>query len=423
MRLPDADGLDLVEPLLKANPDLRIIMMTAHGTQADELEAQRRGVHLFVSKSEGVGRIVGAVQNAFKDREKDSEARHLREIVDERFRFGSIITRSAKMQRVFETLGHVVDSRVKVLLQGESGTGKELVARAIHYDGPRRRGPFVAVNCGGIPETLLESELFGHERGAFTGAIATKKGKFELAEGGTLFLDEIAEIPLHLQSKLLRVLQEGVVERIGGVGPRPVDARVISASHRDLIEMVRAKTFREDLYYRLAVFPILLPPLREREGDIALLARHFLDKASADERKGAMTFTPAALGALERHPFPGNVRELENVIARAVLVATDGQIRPEDLPVALLENLPSATPTPLPPAREAAPLAEPTLEKTIARLYAKLDDLPKVDDVEAMLVARAIQLADGNVGEAARALGLSRATLYRRLRKPDAPPE
>ena len=186
--------------------------------------------------------------------------------------------------------------------------------------------------------------------------------------------------------------------------------------------MVRAKTFREDLYYRLAVFPILLPPLREREGDIALLARHFLDKASADERKGAMTFTPAALGALERYPFPGNVRELENVIARAVLVATDGQIRREDLPVTLLENVPGAVPPPLPFARATA-LTALTLEETIAKLYAKLGDLPKVDEVEAMLVAHAIQLADGNVGEAARALGLSRATLYRRLRKPDAPPE
>ncbi|MCA9517654.1 MAG: sigma-54-dependent Fis family transcriptional regulator, partial [Myxococcales bacterium] len=233
------------------NADNRIIIMTAHGSIDAAIEATRRGAYDFVHKSEDLSRrIAVAVKNAFEHREMTSRVSSLEEEVSEKYHFGNIVARSPEMRKLFETLRHVIDSKVTVLLQGESGTGKELVARAIHYEGPRKRGPFVAVNCAGIPETLLESELFGHERGAFTGAIAAKKGRFELADGGTLFLDEIGEMPVHLQAKLLRVLQERKVERIGSAQLRPVDVRIISATHRNLMDMVKDGRFREDLYYR-----------------------------------------------------------------------------------------------------------------------------------------------------------------------------
>ncbi|MBL8784291.1 MAG: sigma-54-dependent Fis family transcriptional regulator [Deltaproteobacteria bacterium] len=437
LRLPDADGMDLIEPLLAARPGLRIIMMTAHGTAADEDQARQRGVHLFVSKSEGKSRIIGAVESAMALLKQASELEHYREILGERYRFEGILTRSPKMKKLFEMLEHVVDSKVSVLLQGESGTGKELVARALHYEGPRRNGPFIAVNCGGIPETLLESELFGHERGAFTGAVALKKGKFELADGGTLFLDEIGEMPLHLQVKLLRVLQERQVERIGGTAPRSIDVRIVSATHRDLMEMVREKRFREDLYYRLAVFPVYLPPLREREGDIGLLAQHFLEKAVREEGKGPRAISSAALTALEAYPFPGNVRELENIINRAVLVATNEVIVPRDLPLGVLETFrpedrvaPQAGPQPERGLAElddvnrlvgqinaARALPRVGLDQAFDVLFGSLADLPSADLVEQALIERALKLADGNVAEAAKALGMSRATIYRRIRK------
>jgi len=480
LRLPDADGLDLVEPFLAARPGLRIIMMTAHGTSADELEALHRGVHLFVSKSEGKARIIGAVQNALEAKKQQEQLEHYRDILKERYRFTGILTRSPRMRKLFEMLEHVVDSKVTVLLQGESGTGKELVARALHYESLRRKGPFVAVNCGGIPETLLESELFGHERGAFTGAVALKKGKFEMADGGTLFLDEIGEMPLHLQVKLLRVLQERQVERIGGSGPRSIDVRIVSATHRDLMEMVREKRFREDLYYRLAVFPVHLPPLRDREGDTALLAQHFLEKSLKEENKPPKTIAPATLAALDKYPFPGNVRELENVINRAVLLSGSDVIEPRDLPIGLLESVRTddrevrarsgsgvglglvATVGPAdaasgasvsPSAALAGVFVSPSValagalsgEKGIAEmddlrgllsqiqaaqdrprvgltqvlevLFGTLVDLPSAESVENALIERALKLADGNVAVAAKALGMSRATIYRRIRK------
>ncbi len=490
LRLPDADGLDLVAPFLATRPSLRIIMMTAHGTAADEDAALKLGVHQFVSKSEGKSRIVAAAQRALEARTQAVQIARYLDMLHERYRFSGILTRSPKMKKLFEMLEHVVDSKVTVLLQGESGTGKELVARALHYEGARQKGPFVAVNCGGIPETLLESELFGHERGAFTGAVATKKGKFELADGGTLFLDEIGEMPLHLQVKLLRVLQERQVERIGGTGPRPIDVRIISATHRDLMEMVREKRFREDLYYRLAVFPVHLPPLRDREGDTALLAQYFLDKALKEEGKGKKTIAPATLAALDKYPFPGNVRELENVINRAVLLSAADVIEPRDLPIGLLQAVrtegkdPRAAPDPagqtspgalaasggmggsggmgaagaMPAgndlAHATASVGGPGLlgapaptspERGLAEmddlvgllsqiqaaqsrprlglgqifdvLFGTLVDLPTADAVEHALIERALKLSDGNVAEAAKALGMSRATIYRRIRK------
>ncbi len=446
LRLPDGDGLDLLEPFLRFNPNLRIVMMTAHGTHADERQARERGVYLFVSKNEPKERFVGAVENAFQDRAQTDQIKIYRDIVERRYQFRTIMSDSQRMQHLFEMLMQIVDSRVTVLLQGESGTGKELVARALHYEGPRKNAPFVAVNCGGIPETLLESELFGHERGAFTGAVSAKKGKFELADGGTLFLDEIGEMPLHLQVKLLRVLQERQVERVGGTGPRPIDVRIVSATHRDLMEMVREKRFREDLYYRLAVFPVQLPPLRDREGDIPMLARHFLHKALSEEKKEQPTrISPAAMATLESYPFPGNVRELENIISRAVLVSNSDTIEPRDLPMSVLTGARSFASSPstaseptdstnhveaprrtevqgardelLELVRAAKNQPRVGLSQALAVLFGTLSELPSADEVEFALIERALKLADGNVNEAARVLGLSRATIYRRLRK------
>jgi len=425
LRLPDTDGLELVEPSKRLNADLRIIMMTAHGTHADELEAQRRGVHLFVSKSEGVSRIISAVNNAFTDRQRDSETRKLRDLVNERFRFGRILTRSSRMKRVFETLAQIVDSRVTVLLHGESGTGKELVARALHNESNRRDEPFVAINCAGIPDTLLESELFGHEKGAFTGAAGAKKGKFELADGGTLFLDEIGEMPMLLQSKLLRVLQERQVERIGAAAPRDIDVRIISATHRDLMEMVREKRFREDLYYRLAVFPVHLPPLRDRAGDVALLARHFLSRYAREENKEISSLSSSALASLERYTFPGNVRELENIISRAVLVASTDQIQVEDLPPDVVEAASQrgdSAPRPITEPTLPAASAHTSLNAFLQRAYPSLDTLPSLEEIEGHLLAHALSLADGQVARAARAIGMSRATFYRRLRGREGDP-
>jgi len=445
LRLPDADGLDLVEPFLTARPGLLIIMMTAHGTSTDEEEAIKRGVHQFVSKSEGRARVIAALQRAFEFRREKEKNELYQELLRDRYNFAGILTRSPKMSKLFEMLGHVVDSKVTVLLQGESGTGKELVARALHYEGVRRNRPFVAVNCGGIPESLLESELFGHERGAFTGAVATKKGKFELADGGTLFLDEIGEMPLHLQVKLLRVLQERQVERVGGTGPRAIDVRIVSATHRDLMEMVRTKRFREDLYYRLAVFPVFLPPLRDREGDTALLAQHFLAKALKEEGKPPKRLSPATLAALDKYTFPGNVRELENIINRAVLLSTADVIEPHDLPIGVLEAVRTDERGGRAPIQErpgiafesadrglagsdelagllrqikaAQTLPRMALPQVLEVLFGSLVDLPTADSVEHALIERALKLADGNVAEAAKALGMSRATIYRRIRK------
>ena len=415
LRLPDTDGLDLVEPFMRANPDIRIIIMTAHGSVDAAVEATRRGAYDFVEKSEDVSRrIAVAVKNAFENREMTSRVKELQDQVSDRYQFGRIVARSPEMMKLFETLHHVRDSKVTVLLQGESGTGKELVARALHYEGPRRQGPFVALNCAGIPETLLESELFGHERGAFTGAIASKKGKFELADGGTIFLDEIGEMPLHLQAKILRVIQDRLVERVGSTQPRSVDVRIISATHRNLLDMVHEKRFRDDLYYRLAVFPVQLPPLRERTGDIALLASHFLEKACKEEKKPIMSLSPAGMRMLERYTFPGNVRELENIISHAVVVGMGPQVGLSDLPLSVVE---AARRVPAEGRDERGFEPGQSVEQLFEMMFQTLDEIPTLEHLEAAVLARALKLSDGNVPQAAKALGMSRPTIYRRIKE------
>lgn len=416
LRLPDTSGLDLIAAITTASTTNRIIIMTAHGSIDVAIDATRNGAYDFVSKTgDLLGRITVALKNAFRDRAMSTRVTALEEEVTGKYGFGMIVARSPQMRRVFDTLQHVVESKVTLLIQGDSGTGKELVARAVHYNGPRKKGPFVAINCAGIPDALLESELFGHERGAFTGAVAAKKGKFELADGGTIFLDEIGEMPIHLQAKILRVLQERVVERVGGSEPRPVDVRVISATHQNLRTMVDEGAFREDLFYRLAVFPVELPPLRSREGDVSLLAHHFLRKYAAEEGKPLTTISSSALRILETHDFPGNVRELENTISHAVVVAVGTEVGVSNLPHSVVEA-----------ARhrrskgrlsEGELLASLSLERALELVFDGVETLPTLETVEHALIVRALRLCDGNIVKAAKTLGLSRATLYRRLEK------
>jgi transcriptional regulator with PAS, ATPase and Fis domain len=303
---------------------------------------------------------------------------------------------------------HAVESKVTVLITGESGTGKELIARAMHYNSRRSSAAFVAVNCAGIPDQLLESELFGFEKGAFTGASMRKAGKFEIADGGTIFLDEIGEMPTLLQSKLLRVLQEKEVERLGSNRPMKLDLRVVCATNRDLMEEVKAGRFREDLYYRLAVFPVALPSLRERKGDVAVLAQHFLKKAAQEEEKQIERFDSAAWATILDYDYPGNVRELQNIISHAVVICDGPTIQHRHLP------------------RSIRPVVddEPTaggetrrVEDVLMSCMREPDDIPKMANLETLMIQRAVELSGGNLTKAAKRLGISRATIYRRIGK------
>ena len=416
LRLPDAEGLELVEPMMAAQPLNRIIIMTAHGSITDALEATRKGAYDFLSKTDDLtARLSVAVKNAFRDRDMTEKVVNLQG-GDRSNPFSNIVAQSAAMQRVFETMTHVLDSKMTVLVTGESGTGKELVARALHEGGGRAAQPFVAVNCAGIPDALLESELFGHERGAFTGAVASKMGKFEVADGGSVFLDEIGEMPQQLQAKLLRVLQEKSIERVGGNAPIDVDVRIISATNRDLSAMVKEGTFREDLYYRLAVFPVHLPPLRERAGDVPILVDFFLRKYAQEEGKQLQGVVPVAMETLESYAFPGNVRELENIVSRGVVVSSGNQLTLADLPMDVVESTRHLR---LSRERDLGPdmAADSSLEKTFEMLFQRVEELPEMETLEVELLKRALRLCDGNVVQAAKALGMSRATVYRRLER------
>jgi DNA-binding NtrC family response regulator len=315
-----------------------VIVLTATKTVTTAVEAMKLGAADYVTKPFEVEALRIKVRQLLSRRELEREVVRLRAQVAAQDRLGGLIGRGAAMQEVFQTIRRVAASHVTVLIHGESGTGKELVARAIHELGPRSRGPFVAVNCAGIPDGLIESELFGHERGAFTDAVERRIGRFEAASGGTLFLDEIGELAAPVQAKLLRALQERRIERLGGSGSIAVDVRVLAATHRDLEKDVASGRFRPDLYYRIHVVPIELPALRERREDIPLLAAHFLEKARAGSGRAPARLAPAALGALERYSWPGNVRELENAIEHAVALAEGDAIEVEDLPRALVRT-------------------------------------------------------------------------------------
>ena len=379
------DGLALLRAGQQREPSPRVILMTAFGSLESAIEAIRLGAYDYLTKPFRMEQASVAVKRAIDDRRLREENRRLKAAVQQRYGFDNIIGRSPALERVFEQVRAVADSDASVLLIGESGTGKELVARAIHHHGARRDGPFVAVNCAAIPETLLESELFGHEKGAFTGADRKRRGLFAEANGGTLFLDEVGDVALPLQAKLLRVLQDKAVRPIGGSHEIQVDLRLLSATHQDLAAMVTEGRFREDLYYRLAVIPLRLPSLRERSEDIMLLAAHFLTRAAASLGKELQAFDEEATTWLLRHRWPGNVRELENIVERAATLARGPRITLADLHTEF-----------------AAPASG-------------IGPRPTLAELEAQYIQRVLEETKGDKVAAASILGVSVRTLQRRF--------
>jgi two-component system, NtrC family, response regulator len=342
MRMPGMDGMVFLERIHYQDPDLPVVMMTAYGSVEKAVEAMRKGAFDYILKPFKNEELKLTIRKAVDHHLLVCQNRYLTRELQDRYQFGSIIGKSAPMQRIYQLVEKVAPSRATVLITGESGTGKELIARAIHFNSPRREQPFITVNCGALPENLLESELFGHERGAFTGAVNLRKGRFELAHEGTLFLDEISEMSPPLQVKLLRVLQEMEFERVGGSQTLKVDVRVVAASNRNLKEEVAQGSFRSDLFYRLNVVHVQLPALKERSDDIPLLVNHFLAKYAQQGGKPQLSIEPEALRRMLDYVWPGNVRELENVIERAVILSNEEKVTVRDLPQELREAYPGA---------------------------------------------------------------------------------
>lgn len=338
LKMPDMDGLTVLSALKEINTETAVIVMTAYGTIETAVTAMKNGAIDFLTKPFDSEHMLVLVDKALQSRRIVAENEVLREEIDVRLGMGEIIGHNEKILEVMQLIHKVAPSDTSVLLQGESGTGKELFARAIHTLSPRKNKPFIAINCAAIPRELLENELFGSERGAYTGSVARKIGKFEIADEGTIFLDEIGDMDIALQAKLLRVLQEHTIERLGGTRSTSIDTRVIAASNSDLKEMTTQKKFRDDLYYRLSVFPVTIPPLRDRRDDIQMLADFFVRRYCREMNKKPMTLAPEALAIMEKYHWPGNVRELENTIERAIILADGRRIRPEHLAIRLPSN-------------------------------------------------------------------------------------
>ena len=390
LRMPGLDGLDLLSRLLGRESKPIVILLTAFGSVETAVEAMKRGAYDFLAKPVNLDRLDLLLRRALAERRLGDENRRLKAQLDSKYGFENIIGASPAMQEVFETIRQAAPTRATVLIQGESGTGKELVARALHQCSPRRDGPFVPVHCAALAPTLLESELFGHEKGAFTGATERRRGRFELADGGTLFLDEIGEIDPALQVKILRVLEERKFERVGGTETLHVDVRLVAATNRDLRARVAEGAFREDLFYRLHVVNLTLPPLRERTGDVVLLAQHYLKTLAAENGKKPPAISPEAMDVLQAYAWPGNVRELRNVIERLVVLGTGDRLTVADLPAAVRDGA-------------AGGLAIPSRAGRVLR------------DAERQLIADALRRHRDNRTKAAQDLGISRRTLHRKI--------
>ncbi|HEX6768831.1 MAG TPA: sigma-54 dependent transcriptional regulator, partial [Candidatus Binatia bacterium] len=337
-KMAEMSGLELMQAVHTINPETPVILITAFGTIAAAVAALKQGAIDYLTKPLNLEELLHRIRLVSDRYRILTENRELREALGERHRIEGIIGESGPMLEVLSLVRRVAPSEATVLIRGESGTGKELIAQAIHYGSPRARGPLIKVNCAALPEALLESELFGHEKGAFTGAVTSRQGRFELANGGTIFLDEIGDLPLHLQAKLLRVLQEREYEKVGSSRPVKVNVRILTASHRPLEALIKAGQWREDLYYRLNVVTILLPPLRERRSDLSLLIDHFVRHFAEKNGKKITGLTPAGRDILLRYDYPGNVRELENIIERAVVLTRDDVIGGNDLPITVQEG-------------------------------------------------------------------------------------
>lgn len=403
LTMPLISGIDTLKRIQRIDPGLPVIILTGDSRVGTVVDAMKLGAYDFFPKPLDWERLEIAIKNALVTKELRGEVSRLQGQLKSKYSFKQIIGNSKSMQDVFRSLERVVEANVTVSIRGESGTGKELLARSIHFNGLRKQKAFVAVNCAAIPESLLESELFGHEKGAFTGAIARRAGKFEQADGGTLFLDEIGDMPHSTQVKILRVLQERQFQRVGGTETVEVDVRVISATNKNLEEEMKKGNFREDLYYRINVYPIFVPPLRKRREDIPALAAFFLGKYNKEYRRKVKAILPQTLDYLMNYEWPGNVRELENILERSFLHASDGVLAAEHLPITITsfkEDLNSSD-------------SFINLKKVVSLTR----QITPLKDLEKEVLQQAIKLTNYNMSNAALELGIGRTTLYRKLEK------
>ena len=399
VKMPGMSGIQLLEKIKELNPDIPVIIMTAYGSVEKAVDAMHRGAYTFILKPFENQALIAHIAKALSVYKIVQENRRLRDAISSRYSFDNIIGKSRPMQEIYEIIKKVAPSNASVLIEGESGTGKELVAKSLHYNSPRRNKPLIVVNCSAFAETLLESELFGHEKGAFTGASALKKGRFEISDQGTLFLDEIGELPISLQTKLLRVLQEKIIERVGGTLPIPVDFRLIAATNKNLEDEVKNGNFREDLYYRLNVVKTVMPPLRERPEDIPLLIKHFMDKYTNEQQPESRVsgITSETVKILCDYQWKGNVRELENILERCILLGSGDMITPSDLPLQVRQNTSS---------------------------FLDLDGIPQdvglaetLTAVERRMIRRAMKLSGNVQTKAAQLLGIGKSGLNQKLKK------
>ncbi|HGY11847.1 MAG TPA: sigma-54-dependent Fis family transcriptional regulator [Desulfobacterales bacterium] len=399
VKMPGMSGIQLLEKIKELNPDIPVIIMTAFGSVEKAVDAMHRGAYTFILKPFENQALIAHIAKALSVYKIVQENSRLRDAISSRYSFDNIIGKSRPMQEIYEIIKKVAPSNASVLIEGESGTGKELVAKSLHYNSPRRNKPLIVVNCSAFAETLLESELFGHEKGAFTGASALKKGRFEISDQGTLFLDEIGELPISLQTKLLRVLQEKIIERVGGTLPIPVDFRLIAATNKNLEDEVKNGNFREDLYYRLNVVKTVMPPLRERSEDIPLLIKHFMDKYTNEQQLESRVsgITSEAVKILCDYQWKGNVRELENILESCILLGSGDMITPSDLPLQVRQNTSS---------------------------FLDLDGIPQdvglaetLTAVERRMIRRAMKLSGNVQTKAAQLLGIGKSGLNQKLKK------
>lgn len=395
LRMPGMDGVSLLRQVKAHHPDVLVMMMTAYGSEKIAVEAMKAGAHDYLVKPFDNDEVKILVHQALEQKTLRQEVRQLRERLDSTFHFDRMLGKSSAMQRVFDLVKKVAPTNLTALITGESGTGKELIANALHQNSPRKSGPFIKVNCAAMARELVESELFGHEKGAFTGAIGSREGKFEAADGGTLFLDEIGDMSLETQAKILRVLQEREFERVGGNRTLKVDVRVVAATNRNLQHMVKENKFREDLFYRLNVVPLTLPPLRERREDIPLLALSFLKEAATRYERQEIALSADAHGLLLSAPWPGNVRELKNVIDAATVLAAGPEIQAADLRLS----------------------QQPTAPEAFSPLSFKETKQRVVETFERDFISRALQRHQGNVTKAAEEMGMLRQQLQQKIRE------
>lgn len=398
LKMPGGSGTDLLKEIKKINPEIQLVIITAHGTIENAVETMKEGAFDYLLKPVNLDELDLLIKKIFERKNLISENKYLKEQLNEKYDIKGLIAYSKSMDDVLNLAARVAESKATVLIRGESGTGKEVLAKAIHYSSSRAEKPFVAVNCAALNENLLESEIFGHEKGSFTGADKQKRGRFELADTGTLFLDEVGDLPASTQIKLLRVLQEGQFERVGGTITLNTDVRIISATNRNIEKLISENRFREDLYYRLNVVTINIPPLRERKEDLVHLIEHFIKKYIADTKKQKAEFSKEALDLLMKYDYPGNVRELENIVHHSVVIARNEIITTDDLPVNLKILKSDSRDVPV-SANENLPFTE------------------QVDNLEKKLIFDALDKTDGNQTKAAKMLGISERNLRYRLNK------